>query len=142
MASEFEELWRTAWRVRSNAYVPYSNYPVGAALLSSDGKIWSGCNVENVSFGLTMCAERNAIFQMVAGGSQSIRSVVVATKDGATPCGACRQVLAEFAESPDIVIVCGSEDGQYSEFTLEALFPDGFSSQAVRRTDDPVGESY
>ena len=86
-----------------NSYSPYSNFPVGAAIRSSDGRIFTGCNIENVSFGLTNCAERTAVFKAVSEGARSFDTIAIAANQTPWPCGACRQVLAEFA--PDIRIL-------------------------------------
>ncbi len=100
-----ERLIEMAWEARENAYAPYSNFKVGAALLSTDGQIFPGCNVENISYGLTNCAERVAIGAAVAQGVKSFERVVVVadTTEPISPCGACRQVLAEFG-----VNICGT----------------------------------
>jgi cytidine deaminase len=100
-------LEKTAHRVRKRAYAPYSNFQVGAALESMDGKVFSGCNVENISFGLTICAERNAVFAAVAVGVRSFRRIVIVadSKEPVTPCGACRQVLSEFSENMEIISI-------------------------------------
>lgn len=124
------ELVDAAQRVRTNAYAPYSVYQVGAAVLGSNGRIYVGCNVENVSFGLTMCAERNAIGSMVADGCRAIQAVAVVTKDGGTPCGMCRQALLEFAQDASAVRVwCASETGVTAEYRLVDLIPDAFRSE-------------
>ncbi len=88
-----------AREVRAKAYAPYSNFPVGAALKARSGKIFYGCNVENLSFGLTCCAERNAVFAAVAAGEREFEAIAIVadSKEPVTPCGACRQVLAEFS---------------------------------------------
>jgi cytidine deaminase len=94
---QMDELFRLAAKAAEAAYAPYSKFRVGAALLGADGRIFTGCNVENRSFGLTICAERNAVFQGVAQGCRSFVALAIATPDGpAGPCGACRQVLSEF----------------------------------------------
>jgi len=93
------------------AYCPYSHFPVGAAVLTAEGGIFSGCNVENASFGLTICAERNAIFQAVAGGSQQITAMVIytPTANPTAPCGACRQVINEFGPNAEIYSFCSGK---------------------------------
>src|SRR6476660_1664782 len=110
----FDQLFEKAWEVRKNAHAPYSQFQVGAALLFEDGQVFTGCNVENLSFGLTICAERNAVFAAVAAGERDfVRIVIVAdSRDPVTPCGACRQVLAEFTE--DLEVRCVNLQG--SEF--------------------------
>ena len=123
----FDELVNAARASRTRAYAPYSNYAVGAAILGSDGKIYTGCNVENASYGLTICAERNAIASMVAAGCTTIESVAVSTKDGGTPCGACRQVLAEFAQA-NVKVACAS-DSDVQHFTVAELLPSSFKLQ-------------
>ena len=127
--SQRAELFAAAERAQTNAYAPYSVYPVGAALLTADGNIYSGCNVENMSFGLTICAERVAIAAMICAGQRSIRAVAIVTKDGGTPCGMCRQMLMEFAESPANVEVCTrSASGDVHTYRLSDLLPAAFST--------------
>jgi cytidine deaminase len=114
-----------------SAYCPYSNFPVGAAVLSSEGEIFAGCNVENASFGLTICAERNAIFQAISKGRRSIRAVVIVTPTGglAPPCGACRQVINEFGPEADVFVF--GKDDQRSHFKLSELLPNAFGPDNV-----------
>lgn len=124
------ELIDAAQSVRTNAHAPYSVYQVGAAVLGANGRVYVGCNVENVSYGLTVCAERNAIGAMVADGCSEIRAVAVVTRDGGTPCGSCRQVMLEFAPVPSEVRVwCVSESGGSNEFSLSELLPHAFSTE-------------
>lgn len=100
--TDFTSLIPIAWAVRDRAYAPYSKFHVGAALLGADGVIYRGCNVENLSFGLTICAERNAIAQALAAGCREFKALVVVaeTREPVSPCGACRQVMAEFGDFP------------------------------------------
>ena len=120
---EQNELILAAKRVKQRAYAVYSNFRVGAALLTEEGKIVEGCNVENSSYGLTICAERNAVFQAVAQGETSFRSIAIASDDPGfiTPCGACRQVLAEF--DPRLQIILTTPGGKKKITTLDRLFP-------------------
>jgi len=113
---------------RQRAYAPYSNYLVGAALLTADGQVITGCNVENASYGLSMCAERSAVFSSVDAGNRSIHACVVATVDGGTPCGACRQVLSEFHDDANpMQIITVTPDGYIVMKTcLRDQLPEGF----------------
>jgi cytidine deaminase len=114
--------------VQKLAYARYSSFPVGAALLAADGRIFVGCNVENVSYGLTNCAERSAVFAAVAAGQQRFELLAIASRGGVTPCGACRQVLAEFAPDLPIVLVDAERPAQTIECNLAALLPGRFAS--------------
>ena len=117
-------------QVMGHAYAPYSNFCVGAAILTGDGKVFTGCNVENASYGLTICAERNAIFAAIAAGKPGsklvIRAVAVTNSQdvACSPCGACRQVIAEFGK--DSVIFYQAPDG-IKELSMSELLPDCFS---------------
>lgn len=126
------ELVKRARQVRSKAYAPYSHYAVGAAIQTQSGKIFTGVNVENASYGLTVCAERNAVFQAVAAGEKEIQAVAVVTKNGGTPCGACRQVLGEFANGEMLVWVADAR-GRKKKFTLKELLPARFSSRQLKK---------
>ena len=121
-----EKLLQAALAAREKAYAPYSHFQVGAAVLAADGQIYSGCNVENASYGLTCCAERNAIFAAVAAGQRQLQAlcVVGATEEPISPCGACRQVMAEF-KIP--VIYLANLQGQVKKMTLAQLLPYSFS---------------
>ncbi len=124
MANRKKELLQAARKARKKAYAPYSNFHVGAAVLGGNGKIYSGCNVENASFGLTCCAERNAIFAMIAAGEREIRAILIIgeSKEFLPPCGACRQVIAEFAKPEAKVHMC-SENGACRTTTVGELVP-------------------
>jgi len=115
------DLVEVAWKAREAAYAPYSNFAVGAALLAEDGRVFQGCNVENLSYGLTNCAERVAIGAAVAAGVRKFAAVAVVADTGVpiSPCGACRQVLAEFGV-PKIIL---ANKGESMEFALEELLP-------------------
>lgn len=114
------------------AYAPYSKFRVGAAVLGESGKIHAGCNVENASYGLASCAERNAIFTAVGAGEKSINAVVIytPTPTATAPCGACRQVIREFGPDATIVSVCDG-DGRI-ESTLIDLLPESFGPESLR----------
>jgi len=123
-------LIEAATAVRERAYVPYSGFAVGAALLDEAGRVFSGCNVENVSYGLSSCAERNAIFAAVGQGARRVVAVAVVTgADTPTPpCGACRQVLLEFAADGDMEVVMATTAGGRRSTRLSALLPESFAS--------------
>jgi cytidine deaminase len=124
-----ERLRGSALEAAANAYAPYSKFRVGAALLLDDGSVVTGCNVENISYSLTSCAERNALFRAISerGPGRRIRAVAVAHREGApcSPCGACRQVLSEFV-APDAV-VCFSDQSGPRTMRFAELFPFAFS---------------
>src|SRR3954468_6024406 len=118
-----EQLIDLARSVRSHAHAPYSGFAVGAALLAADGQAFAGCNVENISFGLTMCAERVAIGSALSAGVTSfdLLAIVSHSKEPVMPCGACRQVLAEF--NPSLLILSSNLDGDIVEVQLDNLLP-------------------
>ena len=120
---DYSSLIQAAKQARENAHAPYSGFFVGAALLCADGSIFTGCNVENLSFGLTMCAERVAVGAAVAAGKKDFRCIaIVADSDEViSPCGACRQVLAEF--HPTLRVISANLFGKSEEFSLEVLLP-------------------
>jgi cytidine deaminase len=125
-----DRLVAAACKVRQRAYAPYSQFSVGAAILSEDGRIFTGVNIENASYGLTVCAERTAVGTMVSEGGQRIRALAVCTENGVTPCGACRQVLNEFvAQDDDVPVWMVDGQGNIRETTLCALIPDSFGPQ-------------
>ena len=100
-----QELGRLAAEMRSRSYIPYSHYAVGAALLTKDGRIFTGCNIENAAYPVTICAERTAIFKAVSEGARDFEAIAIATEDGqGYPCGSCRQVMAEFALDMDVML--------------------------------------
>lgn len=124
MADNKKRLLLAARKIRTKAYAPYSGFHVGAAVLGGNGRIYSGCNVENASFGLTSCAERNAIFAMVADGERRIRELLVIgeSREFLPPCGACRQVIAEFAPPAAVVHMCDRK-GACRSATVGELIP-------------------
>jgi len=125
LSPEDEELLSAARSVREHAYAPYSQYAVGAALDAGDGNTYLGVNVENASYGLTLCAERSAVASAVAAGSRRFDAIAIAGPDGTlcSPCGACRQVLAEF--NPELVVIFTTPDGPVRT-TLSELLPHSF----------------
>ena len=126
-----EALVALAREAMDHAYVPYSNFRVGAALLTRDGKVYQGCNIENAAYGPTNCAERTAFFKAIYDGERDFAAIaVVGGKDGVAsdyfpPCGVCRQVMLEFC-APDFKIYMGKQDGTYQEILLRDFMPYGF----------------
>lgn len=122
-----KELLDIAKKQLEFAYVPYSNFRVGAALLTKDGKVFTGCNIENATYGATNCAERTAVFKAVSEGYKDFSKIAVVSsgKDFTMPCGICRQVLAEF--STDIIVVVENESGDIKTFTIKELLPHNFT---------------
>lgn len=127
-----EELLQMAIEARERAYAPYSGHKVGAALLAASGKVYQGANVENASYGLTVCAERVAVFKAVSEGEREFRKLAVVCGDSGycRPCGACRQVLAEFA--PEMEIIMGNVRGGYEVKSLKELLPEAFTGSFKR----------
>lgn len=120
-----EELVRLAGKVKEKAYVPYSRFHVGAVLVTENGDIYEGCNIENASYSLTNCAERSAFFKAISEGERSFRAIaIVGDKNPCYPCGACRQVMAEFCDK-DFKIILSGDDG-VKAFKLSELLPYSF----------------
>jgi cytidine deaminase len=116
-----------AMEAREKAHAPYSHFAVGAALLGKSGRVYTGCNVENASYGLSICAERAAVFKAVSEGERDFEAIAVVTENGVTPCGACRQVLMEFGEDMQVIVADGA--GEYRVFTLQELLPEAFTPE-------------
>ena len=121
-----DQLVRRACEIRQRAYAKYSKYPVGASLLAADGSIHDGVNVENASFGLTICAERTAVFSAITTGQQQFHAIAIASDGGFAPCGACRQVLTEFTPELVVFLVDPANPNSIREFRLEELLPGRF----------------
>lgn len=134
-----EELIRAALAAREKSYSPYSHYRVGAALLTEDGEIITGCNVENASYGAACCAERTAVFKAVSEGKRRFSAIAIAggmegkdPEDYAYPCGICRQVLSEFVENDSFVVIAAKSVSDYKEYFLNELLPYSFGGDSIR----------
>ena len=125
-----KQLVAEALDARENAYAPYSGYAVGAALVTTKGTVFRGTNVENASYGLTICAERSAVTAMVTAGETDIAAIAVATEDGGSMCGACRQVVSEFGAKAKVFLA--SADGSFQATTADALLPGAFDGSKLR----------
>lgn len=131
---DYKDLVSRAFEGRKNAYAPYSKFKVGAAVLAEDGKIYTGCNIENASYGATNCAERTAIFKAVSQGNRVIKAIAIVgvENDYTYPCGVCRQVISEFA-SKDTKIILGKNEDEYLVKTLEELLPGAFTKEDLNK---------
>jgi len=129
---DIQKLIQEAIKIRERAYVPYSNFSVGAALLSVDGKIYTGCNIENAAYTPTNCAERTAFFKAISEGEKDFLAIaIVGAKKGETlefcpPCGVCRQVMMEFCNPKEFKVIVAKSIDEYKIFTLEEILPMGF----------------
>lgn len=133
MSARTEELVAAATTARGKAYVPYSGFRVGAAILAND-RVFAGANIENASYPVSVCAERNAVAAMVLGGERRIDEVVVVTASGepTPPCGACRQVLWEFGHTSDPIVTCVTMGGRRTSTRLSELLPGAFGPSSFR----------
>ena len=122
-----EQLVQHALEARRRAYAPYSNYFVGAAVLADDGTVFPGCNVENAAYPSTICAERVALTSAIANGSRRFTAIAVATSNGGSPCGACRQVMAELGL--DMTVYIADEHGNFRTMTVRELLPEYFGPE-------------
>ena len=133
----YEELIKTATEMTKRSYVPYSHFHVGAALLDSNGKVWTGCNIENAAYGPSNCAQRTAVFKAVSEGARSFEAIAIVggpedengkvqIQDFCPPCGVCRQVLSEFCDR-EFKIILANGNGEQKVFTLAELLPESFS---------------
>ena len=132
------ELIKKALVARKQSYSPYSNFCVGAAVLTDENIIFTGCNVENASYGATICAERNAIFKAVSEGARLLKAIAIVggLKDEeisnfAYPCGICRQVMREFSDPSDFVVIVAISEDNYKEYVLNDLLPDSFGPELL-----------
>ncbi len=128
-----KELIALAWEAAGRAYAPYSNWQVGAAVLGEDGRVYTGCNIENASYGLTNCAERTAIFKMVSEGCMKFTAIAVVSGETCNgyPCGACRQVMSEFAAGGDAPVYISGRDGSVLATTMAGLLPYAFEKETL-----------
>ena len=130
--NEKQSLIDLANAARERAYVPYSHYPVGSALRTKSGKIYTGANIENAAYPQTMCAERVAIFKAVSEGEKEFEAITVVTNNGGSPCGGCRQVMAEFGL--DTIVLMADGDGNLvKEATVKELLPEAFTPEKLQR---------
>jgi len=131
---EYNQLVKIAGEVKEKAYARYSGFKVGAALIAESGKLYTGVNIENATYGATCCAERTAVFKAVSEGETGIDAIAIASdsSDVIYPCGICRQVLAEFGSS-DMKVICSKSNGEYIVYTLEQLLPNAFESSRFKK---------
>lgn len=130
---ETEELIKAAMEAKEHAYAPYSNFRVGAALLTKGGKVYQGCNIENAAYSPTNCAERTAFFKAVYEGEREFEAIAI-NGDGDDylfPCGVCRQVMAEFCDPDTFLIYVSKKNGAYQKYTLAKLFPGAFTKDDI-----------
>lgn len=132
MQIDRNSLIRQAQEAQEKAYAPYSNYQVGAALLGASGRVYTGCNVENAVYPETICAERAAVVKAISEGERDFVAIAVFTRDGGSPCGACRQVLNEFSSTMSVFIA--DQEGNARETTSGALLPDHFGPHNLKVT--------
>ena len=137
---EFQKLIRKALEVRQKAYAPYSGFMVGAALLCKDGRIFTGCNIENASYGATNCAERTAFFKAVSEGYREFTAIAIAggrkeaqSLEYCAPCGICRQVMSEFCDPDAFLVILPRSEEDYKSYTLGQLLPLGFTSADMEK---------
>ena len=130
-----QELIKAAMEAKEHAYVPYSHFRVGAALLTSDGRVFQGCNIENAGYTPTNCAERTAFFKAVYEGVRDFEAIAVNgdADDYLYPCGVCRQVMAEFCDPKTFRILVSNKNGDYLEYTLEQLLPGAFTPEELEK---------
>ena len=139
-----DQLVRAAFRAREKSYAPYSHYRVGAAILTEDGSIFEGCNIENATYGATNCAERTAAFKAVSEGHRSFQMIAIAGgpdsyerdfPDYAYPCGICRQVLREFSDPKELIVLVARSETDVIEHTLEELLPNSFGPEKLKEDE-------
>lgn len=131
---DYQRLIAQAMKAKESAYVPYSHFRVGAALLTKSGRIFAGCNIENASYSATNCAERTAVFKAVSEGEREFTAIVVNGDNGdyLPPCGICRQVLAEFCDMETFQVILANSPEDYQAVTLDKLFPGAFQAENLK----------
>lgn len=131
---DYQRLIAQAMKAKESAYVPYSHFRVGAALLTKSGRIFTGCNIENASYSATNCAERTAVFKAVSEGEREFTAIVVTGDNGdyLPPCGICRQVLAEFCDMETFQVILANSMEDYRVMTLDKLFPGAFQAENLK----------
>ncbi len=130
------ELISSALKARENSYCPYSNFAVGASLITNEGKVYTGANIENSSFGATNCAEKTAFFKAISEGERNFKAIAIVggtkgnnLKKPCFPCGICRQVMAEFCDPSDFTIIVAVSESDYQKYKLSELLPSGFGAE-------------
>jgi cytidine deaminase len=132
MKIDWDNLIVQARQARLNAYAPYSQYAVGAAALAKSGTVYTGCNVENAAYPSAMCAERVAIYKGVAAGERAFVALAVVTANLGSPCGACRQVLSEFAADDAVIVLALARGKRRKKFSMKQILPDRFGAKNLR----------
>jgi cytidine deaminase len=129
MRRELSKLVGLARAARRNAYVPYSHYAVGAAVIAASGRVYSGCNVENAAYPAGLCAERVAIFKAVSEGERKLVALAVVTSNVGSPCGSCRQVFSEFADDDAVILLASARGNRRKKFTMKQILPNRFGPE-------------
>jgi len=132
MKSDLEELVSVARVARRNAYVPYSHYAVGAAVLAKSGQVYSGCNVENAAYPTSLCAERVAIVKAVSAGERELVALAVVTSNAGSPCGSCRQVFSEFAGDDAVIVLATARGNRRKKSSMKQILPDRFGPEHLQ----------
>lgn len=132
MKLDLKKLIAHARTARRKAYVPYSHYAVGAAVLAESGRLYTGCNVENAAYPTGLCAERVAIFKAVSEGERKFVALAVVTSNGGSPCGSCRQVLSEFAGDDAVIVLASARGHRRKKFTMKQILPNRFGPEHLK----------
>ena len=132
MKLDLKELIGLARVARKNAYVPYSHYAVGAAVIAESGRVYTGCNVENAAYPTGLCAERVAVFKAVSEGERKLIALAVVTSNGGSPCGSCRQVISEFADDDAVIVLASARGNRRKKFTMKQILPERFGPEHLK----------